>query len=98
MRLLSGLICAACLLTRAAHAQSGVVLTIANSPGYAIPADFSGLSFGVVAELPGHGGVSGYLFSPTNTQLITLLRNSGLHHLRLVGRTVDGHQHRVSGL
>src|SRR5690348_16622838 len=90
MRLLSGLICAACLLTRAAHAQSGVVLTITNSPGYAIPADFSGLSFGAVAELPGHGGVSGYLFSPTNTQIITLFRNSGLHHLRLGGSTVDG--------
>ena len=30
-----------------------------------------------------HKGVSGNLFSGTNTQLITLFKNAGLHHLRL---------------
>ena len=29
-----------------------VTLTVSNTPAYAIPADFSGLSFGAVAELP----------------------------------------------
>jgi hypothetical protein len=67
-----------------------VNLTITNSPGYAIPTDFSGLSFGAVAEIPGHGGVPGYLFSATNEQLITLFKNSGLHNLRLGGTTVEG--------
>ena len=67
-----------------------VTVAITNSPGYAIPADFSGLSFGAVAELPGHGGVPGYMFNGTNEQLITLFKNSGLHHLRLGGSTVEG--------
>ena len=67
-----------------------ITVTITNSPGYAIPTDFSGLSFGAVAELPGHGGVPGYMFNGTNAQLITLFKNSGLHHLRLGGSTVEG--------
>jgi hypothetical protein len=88
MRLLSCLALAAFLLN-SAHAEPSVILTVTNRPGYAIPADYCGLSFGAIAELPNHGGVSGYFFSPTNTQLITLFRNSGLHHLRLGGSTVD---------
>ena len=67
-----------------------VTVTITNSPGPAIPADFSGLSFGAVAEMPGHGGVPGYLFCATNRQLVTLFKNSGLHNLRLGGTTVEG--------
>ena len=74
----------------ASAAQVQVTVTITNSPGYAIPADFSGLSFGAVSELPGHGGVPGLMFNGTNAQLITLFKNSGLHHLRLGGTTVEG--------
>ncbi|MGH7952051.1 MAG: hypothetical protein ACREFE_09050 [Limisphaerales bacterium] len=76
-----------------ARAQIPVTLTIDSripSHVHVIPADFSGLSFGAVTELPGHGRVSGYLFCATNIQLITLFKNSGLHHLRLGGSTVDG--------
>jgi hypothetical protein len=91
MKIISGLICAGCLLSRAALAQSPVALTIdTRSPSYAIPADFTGVSFGAVAELANRGGVSGCLFSPTNSQLITLFKNSGLRHLRLGGSTVEG--------
>lgn len=67
-----------------------VTVTVTNSPGYAIPATFAGLSFGAVSELPGHGGVPGLMFNPTNEQLIALFKNSGLHHLRLGGSTVEG--------
>ncbi|MDE3066024.1 MAG: hypothetical protein KGJ60_00590 [Verrucomicrobiota bacterium] len=91
MKLVPNLICAGCLLAGMASAQSPVTLTIdTRSPGRAIPADFTGLSFGAVAELPNHGGAAGCLFSPTNTQLVTLFKNSGIHHLRLGGSTVDG--------
>jgi hypothetical protein len=75
-------------LTSAAEAP--VTVTISNSSGFVIPQDFSGLSFGAVSELTGHGGVPGLMFNGTNTQLITLFKNSGLHHLRLGGTTVEG--------
>lgn len=74
-----------------ADAQLPVTIAVNPDPnGFFIPADFSGLSFGAVAELPGHGGVNGMLFSPTNSQLVTLFKNSGLHNLRLGGSTVEG--------
>ena len=34
--------------------------------------------------------MGGHLFNPTNSQLITLFKNTGLHHLRLGGSTVEG--------
>ena len=67
-----------------------VTVTVTNSPGYAIPEDFSGVSFESAHQLPNMNGVSGVLFSPTNTQLITLFRNTGLRNLRIGGGTVDG--------
>jgi hypothetical protein len=76
-------------LAGVASAQSPVTLAITNSPGYKIPDDYAGLSFGAIDELPNHGGVSGYFFCATNRQLIALFKNSGLHHLRLGGSTVD---------
>ena len=79
----------ACFLAGLLRAQPPVTLTVSNSPGYAIPDDFCGLSFGAVVELPGHGGVPGRFFSPTNIQLITIFKNSGLRHLRLGGSTVE---------
>lgn len=93
----AGILLATCLLALSALAQSPVTLTITNSPGCAIPDDFTGLSFGAVAELPGTGGVSGDFFCGTNTQLITLFGNSGLHHLRLGGTTVEGPNAAVPG-
>ncbi|HUA65856.1 MAG TPA: glycosyl hydrolase family 79 C-terminal domain-containing protein [Alphaproteobacteria bacterium] len=72
------------------RAQSPITVTIKNSPGYAIPEDFSGLSFESGHQMPNKNGVSGNLFSPTNTQLITLFRNMGLRNLRIGGGTVDG--------
>jgi hypothetical protein len=71
-------------------AQSSISVIITNSPGYAIPDDFSGLSFESGQQMPNIKGVSGNLFSPTNTQLVTLFRNMGLHNLRIGGGTVDG--------
>lgn len=74
-----------------------VTVTVTNSPGYAIPEDFSGLSFESAHQLPNMKGVSGDLFSPTNVQLITLFRNIGLRNLRIGGGTVDGkHGARLS--
>jgi len=92
-----GVLLGACFLALPALAQSPVTLTITNSPGFAIPNDFGGLSFGAVAELPGTGEVSGDFFCGTNTQLITLFKNSGLHHLRLGGTTVEGPNAAVPG-
>lgn len=69
---------------------STVTLTVENKPGFSIPPDFAGLSFGAVAELKGHGNIAGYLFSPTNFEVIQLFKNAGLHNLRLGGSTVEG--------
>lgn len=84
MRLIYSLVCAGCLLAGAALAQSPVTLSIdSRSPSYAIPDDFSGVSIFTGTQVSNHRGASGSLFSGTNTQLITLFKNSGLHHLRL---------------
>jgi hypothetical protein len=84
-------ICISCFLTSVVFAQSPVTLAInTRSHGQAIPADFAGVGFETWAELPDRNGVSGRLFSPTNTQLITLFTNSGIRNLRLGGGTVDG--------
>jgi hypothetical protein len=91
MRAILILICAGCLLAGAALAQSPVTVTVdTQSPGHAIPDDFTGLSVETGSQRLGQNGVSGYLFSPANTQLITLFQNSGIHHLRVGGGTVDG--------
>lgn len=74
----------------AAQSPSSITVTISNSPGYAIPEDFSGLSFESGHQMPNVNGVSGDLFNPTNSQLITLFRNIGLRNLRIGGGTVDG--------
>jgi hypothetical protein len=81
--ILMGLVSTAC-------AQTSITVTITNSPGYAIPEDFSGLSFESGHQVPNVNGVSGDLFTPTNTQLITLFRSIGLRNLRVGGGTVDG--------
>jgi len=54
-----------------------------------VPAGFAGLSFERGPLNPGHAGVTGYLFSPENTSLVTLVRNLGLGSLRIGGGSVD---------
>ena len=79
------------LLTSTVLAQSPVTLSIGTrSRTFEIPYDFAGLGFETSAEIPDTSGVSGHLFSPTNTQLITLFTNSGIRNLRVGGGTVDG--------
>jgi hypothetical protein len=57
--------------------------------GPVIPAGFAGLSFERGVLNPGNAGFTGYLFSPGNTELITLFGNAGLRHLRIGGGSVD---------
>jgi hypothetical protein len=80
----AALLCAGGVLTDAARAQSSVTLTITNSPGYAIPTDFNGLSF-ETGTLPG-----GSFFNAANSPLITLFGNLGIRNLRIGGGTSDG--------
>ncbi len=61
----------------------------AGPPGPVIPDDFAGLSFEVGPLVPGNAGVRGYLFSPGNESLVTLVRNLGLRNLRIGGGSVD---------
>ncbi|MGH9598918.1 MAG: hypothetical protein ACRD27_03590 [Terracidiphilus sp.] len=89
------LTCAVCLLGHLATAQSrpttSITVTVdTSSHSYAIPVDFSGLGFETASELPNHYGVSGYFFTPSNIQLITLFRNIGVKEIRVGGGTVDG--------
>lgn len=56
---------------------------------HAIPSDFIGLGFETASELPNHYGVSGYFFTPSNKQLITLFQNIGVKEIRVGGGTVD---------
>ena len=81
---------AVCCLAGSALAQSPVLLTVANSRGFAIPSDFSGLSFETGSQRPNRHGVSGNLFSATNAQLVTLFQNLGLRNLRVGGGSVEG--------
>lgn len=73
----------------AAEGEPIVVTVDTGSPGYRIPSDFSGLSFEVGPLVAGNAGVNGYLFNPTNSQLITLFQNIGLKNLRIGGGSVD---------
>src|SRR5438067_6574988 len=67
-----------------------VAITIdAGPPGPAVPDDFAGLSFERGPLTPGNAGVTGYLFGPENSSLVTLFRQLGLRNLRIGGGTVD---------
>jgi hypothetical protein len=83
-------ICASGLIAITACAQSSIELTVINSPGRVIPDDFTGLSFESGHQLPNVNGVRGNLFSPTNTELVTLFRNLNFRNLRIGGGTIDG--------
>ncbi|HEV2319351.1 MAG TPA: glycosyl hydrolase family 79 C-terminal domain-containing protein [Verrucomicrobiae bacterium] len=87
MRLLS-LCCILCPLLDApaasAQSPSPVSVTInTQSLGYQIPDDFTGVSIFTETQKLGHRGSHGNLFSAANVQLVTLFKNSGIHHLRL---------------
>ena len=89
MKIFFSLLIANALFLSGVRAQTPVTVTVdAHSPGYAISDDFCGVSFGAVAEMPQHEGA--FLFSPTNSHLIALFRNSGIRNLRLGGTTVEG--------
>lgn len=90
LKAISCLLCIGWFFADAAFAQSPVTVSVdTHSPGFLIPEDFAGIGFETWAELPNVSGVSGRLFSPDNTQLITLFTNTGIRNLRLGGGTVD---------
>jgi hypothetical protein len=67
-----------------------VTVTIdGGHPGPMVPADFAGLSFERGPLVGRDAGVSGNVFSPGNSSLVTLFRNMGLGSLRIGGGTVD---------
>ena len=67
-----------------------ITITIdAGHPGPLVPADFAGLSFERGPLTTGNAGISGNLFNPGNSSLITLFRNLRLGNLRIGGGTVD---------
>jgi hypothetical protein len=68
----------------ALRGQESVTITVESQPhGYEIPANFAGVSIFTGTQVRDHKGVPGNLFSGSNTQLVTLFKNAGLHHLRL---------------
>jgi hypothetical protein len=90
-RYISSLVCASALLAGTVLAQAPIKLTIDTaSRKFAIPDDFVGLGFETKSVAPNTYGVSGYFFTPTNTQLITLFKNIGIKNIRVGGGTVDG--------
>ena len=76
-RLFLALVCAVGLSSSVASGQSPVALAITNSPGYAIPPDFIGLSFGTET--------AGQVFNSSAAQLITLFQQIGVKNLRFMG-------------
>ncbi|HET7246562.1 MAG TPA: hypothetical protein VFJ07_17175 [Streptosporangiaceae bacterium] len=75
----------------AAPVSHPVTITIDTAhPGPVIPGDFAGLSFERGPLLPhSDKGVSGNLFNPENSSVVTLFRNMGMHSLRIGGGTVE---------
>lgn len=73
-------------ISGSALAQAPVKLTIdASKREFRIPDDFVGLGFETRSVVPDEYGVSGYFFSPSNTQLITLFRNIDIRQIRVGG-------------
>lgn len=73
--------------TRGTHPVTVTIDT--GEPGPAVADEFAGVGFERGALRAGNAGVAGYLFSPANTSLVTLFRNTGLRNLRVGGGTVD---------
>jgi hypothetical protein len=92
---------AASVLSSAASAQSDITQTINATysnltSGYAIPNDFAGLSFETNSLGSGNYNVSGYLFSSSNSQLVTLFQQMGIRNLRIGGGTLSSLIYRPS--
>ncbi len=86
-----GVVCSCCILAGALLAQAPVTLKIDTaSRQFRIPGDFAGLGFETKSAVANAYGVHGNFFSPANTQLITLFRNTGIRNIRVGGGTVDG--------
>lgn len=84
-------VCSWCILAGALLAQAPVTLKIDTAARqFRIPDDFAGLGFETKSVVANTYGVSGNFFSPANTQLITLFRNTGIRNIRVGGGTVDG--------
>jgi hypothetical protein len=84
-------VCSCCLVAGRLLAQAPVTLIVDTAhPQFRIPDNFAGLGFETKSVLPNAYHVQGYFFSPTNSQLITLFRNIGVHEIRVGGGTVDG--------
>src|SRR5579862_8966499 len=84
MKLILGLAAVLGLAASTVPAQSPVTVTVdTKARGYTIPQDFIGVSIFTATQARDHRGVPGNLFSGTNTQLITIFKNAGIHHLRL---------------
>ncbi|HTR81100.1 MAG TPA: hypothetical protein VMM58_05660 [Bacteroidota bacterium] len=78
------------MIAASTFAQSPVVIRVGSTAqGKKIPADFVGESFETASILMNHGGVKGYLFDSSDTQLITLFKNLGIKSLRIGGASVD---------
>ena len=70
--------------------SSPITVTVdTTSHGFAIPTDFSGIGFERGTLNSGNAGASGYIFSPSNTQVVTLFQNLGIKNLRIGGGSVD---------
>ena len=84
------------LLAFTAWAESSVTLTVdVDSPGFAIPQDFCGLSFESSNLLPQKNG--DHLFGPDNQALISLFRVLKISSLRIGGSTADMPRYAVPG-
>jgi len=84
-------VCCWCILAGATLAQAPITLTVDTaSQEFRVPNDFAGLGFETKSVIANTYGVSGNFFSPANTELITLFRNTGIHNIRVGGGTVDG--------
>jgi len=89
---MAGWICSSFLLAGMARAQTSAPITFsidAWAQGNAISSNFSGISFETGSERLGNAGTSGYMFSATNTQLITLFQNIAFKNIRVGGGSVD---------
>jgi len=83
LRVFGALMACGCLWVGPSKGQSPIGLFITNSPTYAVPVDFIGLSFGTET--------AGEVFSSSATQLITLFQQIGIRNLRFMGDEETSH-------
>ncbi len=81
----------ACVFAVQSSAQSRPTVPITVSvtttgQSYAIPGDFSGLSFGTTSL---RGGKNGYFFDSSSPEVVNLFQSLGIRSLRIGGTSVD---------